>query len=73
MTELLESLGSKLSETENLFLNKMVWHNGLPLEDKYSEHKPEVIATMEEARRINSDSNVKRYVSFYEASKDWDL
>ena len=34
------------------------------------QYKPEVIAAMEEAKKISKDSNMKRYSNFSEAM-DW--
>jgi DNA-damage-inducible protein J len=47
-----------------------VLQRGIPFEVKYPEYKDEVIAAMEEAKRISHDPNTKRYNSFEEALED---
>lgn len=71
--ELLEGLGLNLSDAVNMFLKQVILQNGIPFEIKYPEFKPEVIAAMEEAKRISRDPNTKRYNSFSEALEDMDL
>lgn len=71
--ELLEGLGLNLSDAVNMFLKQVILQNGIPFEIKYPDFKPEVIAAMEEAKRISRDPNTKRYNSFSEALEDMDL
>jgi len=72
-TELLNDLGLDLSSAVNIFLKQVILQGGLPFQVKYPQYKPEVIAAMEEAKRISHDSDVKSYGSFSEALEDMDL
>lgn len=49
------------------------YHTGIPFEVKYPEIEPEVIAAMEETKRISRDPNTKRYSSLSEALEDMDI
>lgn len=68
--ELLEGLGLNLSGAVNMFLRQVILRGGIPFDVKYPEYKPEVIAAMEEAKRLSRDPDTKRYRSFEEALED---
>lgn len=68
--ELLEGLGLNLSDAVNMFLRQVILRGGIPFDVKYPEYKPEVIAAMEEAKRLSRDPDTKRYRSFEEALED---
>ncbi len=76
--ELLEGLGLNLSDAVNMFLRQVILRKGIPFDVSYPEDtwefRPEVIAAMEEAKRISKDSNAKAYTDakqmFQEISED---
>ena len=68
--ELLEGLGLNLSDAINIFLKQVVLRKGIPFDIKYPEFKPEVIESMEEAKRISRDPNVKYYTDVKEMFKE---
>lgn len=45
---------------------------GLPFAVEIPQYKAEVLEAMEEAKRISTDPNTKRYNSFSEALEDLD-
>ena len=68
--ELLEGLGLNLSDAVNMFLRQVILRRGIPFDVAYPEDvwefRPEVIETMEEAKRISRDPNVKGYTDINE-------
>lgn len=68
--ELLEGLGLNLSDAVNMFLRQVILHDGIPFDVKYPQFKPEVIAAMEEAKRISRDPNVKGYTDVKQMFKE---
>ena len=56
-----------------MFLKQVILQNGIPLEVKYPEFKPEVIAAMEEAKALSRNPNTKKYASFSEALEELDI
>ncbi len=71
--ELFNRLGIDMSSAVNMFLRQAIMRGGLPFSVEIPKYKPEVLAAMEEARRISRDPNTKRYGSFAEALEDMDL
>lgn len=69
-TELFSQLGMDMSSAMNIFLRQCVMRGGLPFDVVIPQYKPEVIAAMEEAKKISKDPNTKRYSNFSEAM-DW--
>lgn len=57
----MEGLGLNLSDPVNMFLRQVILRKGIPFDVVYPEEvlefKPEVIETMEEAKRISRDPN----------------
>ena len=54
----------------NIFLRQCVLRDSLPFAVEVPKYKPEVLAAMEEAKRISRDSETKKYNSFSEALED---
>lgn len=54
----------------NIFLRQCVLRDSLPFAVEVPKYKPEVLAAMEEAKRISRDSETKKYSSFSEALED---
>ncbi|MGN0393831.1 MAG: type II toxin-antitoxin system RelB/DinJ family antitoxin, partial [Coprococcus sp.] len=71
-TELFSQLGMDMSSAMNIFLRQCVMRGGLPFDVAVPQYKPEVIEAMEEAKRISTDPNAKRYSSFSDAMEDID-
>lgn len=71
-TELFSQLGMDMSSAMNIFLKQCVMRGGLPFEVVVPQYKQEVLAAMEEAKRISKDPDTKRYSSFSEAMEDID-
>jgi DNA-damage-inducible protein J len=69
-SDLLNGLGLNLSDAVNMYLRQIVLQHGIPFEVKYPEYKDEVIAAMEEAKRISHDPNIKKYTSVEEMFED---
>lgn len=72
-SELFGQLGMDMSSAMNIFLRQCVLRGGLPFSVEFPNYKPEVIASMEEARRMSKDPDIKKYNSFSEALEDMDL
>lgn len=70
--ELLEGLGLNLSDAVNMFLKQVILHGGIPFDVRYPEFKPEVIAAMEDAKRISRDPDVKGYTDLEELFEELD-
>ena len=51
----------------------MCLRGGLPFAVEMPKYKPEVLAAMEEAKRISRDSETKKYSSFSEALEDLEV
>lgn len=71
-TELFSQLGMDMSSAMNIFLKQCVLRGGLPFEVTIPKYKPEVLEAMEEAKKISSDPNTKRYATFSQAMEDID-
>lgn len=71
-TELFSQLGMDMSSAMNIFLKQCVLRGGLPFEVTIPQYKPEVLEAMEEAKKISSDPNTKRYATFSQAMEDID-
>lgn len=71
-TELFSQLGMDMSSAMNIFLRQCVMRGGLPFDVVIPQYKPEVIAAMEEAKKISKDPNTKRYSNFSEAMEELD-
>ena len=69
-TELFAQLGMDMSSAMNIFLRQCVMRGGLPFEVVVPQYKPEVLAAMEEAKKISKDPSTQRYSSFSEAMED---
>lgn len=69
-TELFNQLGLDMSSAINVFLRQSVLRGGLPFNVELPKYKPEVIAAMEEARRISRDTTVKAYTDVSEMFKE---
>ncbi|MCI9336292.1 MAG: type II toxin-antitoxin system RelB/DinJ family antitoxin [Lachnospiraceae bacterium] len=72
-TELFNQLGIDMSSAVNMFLRQAIMREGLPFSVEIPRYKPEVMEAMEEAKRISTAPDTKRYVSFAEALEDIDL
>ena len=70
--ELFAQLGMDMSGAINIFLKQCILKNGLPFAVELPKYKPEVLAAMEEAKRISRDPNVRRYSSFSEILEELD-
>lgn len=71
-TTLFSQLGMDMSSAMNIFLKQCVLRGGLPFEVVLPQYKPEVLAAMEEAKRLSKDPNAQKYDSFTEAMEDID-
>ena len=71
-TELFSQLGMDMSSAMNIFLRQCVMRGGIPFDVVVPQYKPEVIESMEEAKRISKDPNTKRYSSFSDTMEDLD-
>lgn len=71
--ELFSQLGMDMSSAMNIFLRQCVLRGGLPFAVEVPKYKPEVVAAMEEAKRISRDSETKKYSSFSEALEDLEV
>lgn len=69
-TELFSQLGLDMSSAINVFLRQAVLRGGLPFSVEMPKYKPEVIAAMEEAKKISRDPNVKSYTDVSEMFKE---
>ena len=69
-SELFAQLGMDMSSAMNIFLRQCVLRGGLPFSVELPQYKPEVIAAMEEAKRISKNPGAKRYNNFSEALED---
>ena len=71
-TSLFEGLGLSLSQAITLFLRQSVLHNGLPFKVEYPEYSKELIAAVEEAKKLESSNDTKRYTDMEEMWADLD-
>ena len=70
--ELFAQLGMDMSGAINIFLKQCILKNGLPFAVELPKYKPEVLAAMEEAKRISRDPNVKGYTDLEELFRELD-
>lgn len=71
-TELFSQLGMDMSSAMNIFLRQCVMRGGLPFDVAIPQYKSDVIAAMEEAKKISKDPHTKRYSSFSDILEDLD-
>ena len=69
---LLEGLGLSMSQAISMFLRQVVLQRGLPFEVKYPDRSCELLEAVEEAKRLESDPNTKRYTNMDEMWADLD-
>ncbi len=60
-TALFKQLGLDMSSAVNIFLHQCILHGGLPFTVEVPDYNQEVLAAMDEARKISGDPDVKGY------------
>lgn len=71
-SELFNSLGLDLSSAINLFLHQCVLRGGIPFPIEMPKYSTNTLNTMEEAKHISHDPNIKEYSSMDELKKALD-
>lgn len=65
-TELFSNLGLDMSSAVTLFLRQCVLHDGLPFKVEMPKYSDQLLAAMDEAKRISRDSDAIGYTSMEE-------
>lgn len=68
-TALFNKLGLDMSSAVNLFLRQCVLRGGLPFNVEMPRYSQRMLDTMDEARRISRDPDIKGYASMDELLK----
>ena len=67
--ELFKELGIDMSSAVNVFLRQCVLHGGIPFKIEVPKFNTEMLAAMEEGKRISRDTNTPSYSSMEDLKK----